>query len=104
MNKLLVFIVFLSQYPLLSNVYASSRCAKDSLGMVYCSKNPGGSAMQDSLGMVVCGKGECDKGSLGMIECSREAGGGAIRGNLGMVECTGGCESASSSNCVSGSL
>jgi hypothetical protein len=94
---ILLIILMVSTY---GEVFAMSRCALDGLGNPYCSKYSGGTAVQNSLGSIVCGMGECVKDSMGTVECSTEAGGGAILDSLGRAECTNGCETGTSSNCI----
>jgi hypothetical protein len=73
-------------------------CVKDVIGQVVCSP-PGGGIQKDAINQVVCGKGHCIRNAVGQVVCSSQVGGYATKDATGQAVCTGGCESASSSNC-----
>jgi len=98
-SHVLVTFLFLFLVLFIVETSAYADCATDSIGTVYCSKEPGGGAAVDSIGTVHCGKGQCKRDSIGTVYCSKETGGGAAVDSLGTVKCTGGCELGSTDSC-----
>ena len=75
------------------------QCARNSHGLVYCSRYEDGTAVRTRYGEIVCAKGECVRNRQGEIVCSARLGGAAMKDRLGKVTCEGGCEKASLRMC-----
>ena len=74
-----------------------ARCLRDTLGELYCARDPQGVTVLDNLGVVRCAPGRCVDVE-GVWACATEPGGKARLDPEGPV-CDGGCGNPNATDC-----